>query len=146
MRRVMSESCRGVLVAGLLSIGVLFIAAGSTPATGQPTVLTVFERARLIDGKGGPPIENAAFIVDGARFVQIGRTGQLKVPAGAARVDLTGKTVMPAIIDTHTHLAGTREALVNQLQGKAYYGVGVVMSLGQDSGDLPFQIREEIIP
>jgi imidazolonepropionase-like amidohydrolase len=146
MRRVISNSCRGVLVAGLLSIGVLFIAAGSTPATGQPTVLTVFERARLIDGKGGPPIENAAFIVDGARFVQIGRTGQLKVPAGAARVDLTGKTVMPAIIDTHTHLAGTREALVNQLQGKAYYGVGVVMSLGQDSGDLPFQIREEIIP
>jgi imidazolonepropionase-like amidohydrolase len=36
--------------------------------------------------------------------------------------------------------------MVNQLQGKAYYGVGVAMSLGQDAGDLPFQIRQEIIP
>ena len=42
------------------------------------------------------------------RFTQVGRAGQLNVPAGAVRVDLTGKTVIPAIIDTHTHMAGTR--------------------------------------
>jgi imidazolonepropionase-like amidohydrolase len=62
-------------------------------------------------------------------------------------VDLTGKSVMPAIIDAHVHMptTGTREALVEALQHKAYYGVGVVMSLGQD-GDMAFQVREETIP
>jgi imidazolonepropionase-like amidohydrolase len=106
----------------------------------------VFEGARLIAGDGSAPVENAAFIVDGGRITQVGTKGQIQVPAGAARVDLTGKTVMPAIIDTHTHLAQTREALVTQLQGKAYYGVAAVLSLGQDSADVAFQVREETIP
>lgn len=137
MRQVKTESRPVVFIAGLLLVGLFFAATGSIPVAGQarPTGATVFEGARLIVGDGSAPIENAAFIVDGARFIQVGRSGQLKVPAGAVRVDLTGKTVIPAIIDTHTHLAATREALVDQLQGKAYYGVGVAMSLGQDSGD-----------
>ena len=54
---------------------------------------------------------------------------------------LTGKTVMPAIIDTHTHMSVTREELIDQLQRKAYFGVGAVMSLGQDTGDVAFQVR-----
>jgi imidazolonepropionase-like amidohydrolase len=40
----------------------------------------------------------------------------------------------------------TRDALVDSLQRKAYYGAGVVMSLGQDTGDVAFQVRDEIIP
>jgi imidazolonepropionase-like amidohydrolase len=68
------------------------------------------------------------------------------VPAGATRVNLTGKTVMPAIVDTHTHMPVTRDALIDSLQRKAYYGAGVVMSLGQDTGDVAFQVRDEIIP
>ena len=55
------------------------------------------------------------------------------MPAGATRVNLAGKTVMPAIVDTHTHMATKREALVDQLQRKAYYGAAVVTSLGQDN-------------
>jgi len=138
-----------VFVAGLLLIGSLCGAACSAPVTNQtPTAtgVTVFEGARLIVGDGSAPIENAAFIVNNARFVQVGRRGELQVPAGAARVDLTGKTVMPAIVDTHTHLAVTREGLIDQLQRKAYWGVGVAMSLGQDTGDVAFQVREEAIP
>jgi imidazolonepropionase-like amidohydrolase len=131
------------LIAGLCFVAA-FSASGATqaPSTGA----TVFEGARLIVGDGRPAVEDAAFIVEGSRFTQVGRRGQLKVPAGAARVDLTGKSVMPAIIDTHTHMAVTREALLDQLRRKAYYGVGVVMSLGQDTGDVAFQVREETIP
>jgi imidazolonepropionase-like amidohydrolase len=138
-----------VFVPGLLAIGLSVCTASLIPVTAQvpgTKGVTLFEGARLIIGTNAAPIENAAFIVEGSRFTQVGLSGQLKAPAGAARVDLTGKTVMPAIIDTHTHLAATREALVDQLQGKAYYGVGVAMSLGQDEGDLAFQVRDEIIP
>ena len=145
MRRVKIES-RHVAFAGLLLIVLFSVAACSTPERAPgATGVTVFQGARLIVGDGGVPIENGAFMVDGTRFIQVGRAGDVQVPAGAARVDLTGRTVIPAIIDTHTHLAGTREALVEDLQRRAYYGVGVAMSLGMDSGDLPFQVREETI-
>jgi len=112
---------------------------------GAPGRVTVYQGARLITGAGAT-IDNATFIVDGARFTQVGRADAVKVPAGAATVDLKGKTVMPAIIDAHVHLSTNREALVDDLQRRAYYGVAAAMSLGQDPGDLPFQIRAEVIP
>ena len=122
------------------------IVAANLVGLGQGGGVTVYQGARLITGTGGAAIENATFIVDGARFTQVGATNAVKVPAGAARVDLAGKTVMPAIIDSHVHLSTTREGLVDDLQRRAYYGVSAAMSLGQDPGDLPFQIRAEVIP
>ncbi len=143
MHHVNSESCHVTFLAGLISIA-LFLATGcSTP---QTTDATVFEGARLIVGDGSEPIEDAVFIVENDRFTAVGQRGQLDVPAGAARVDLTGKTVMPAMIDAHKHMRGTREEIVDQLQQLAYYGVGAAISLGQDEGDLAFQLREETIP
>jgi imidazolonepropionase-like amidohydrolase len=132
---------------GLLT-PILFVILLSLSVRGQAPAgtVTVFEGARLIVGDGSAAIENSAFVVNGNRFAQIGRAGQLQVPAGARRVDLRGKTVMPAIIDTHTHLATTRDMLIDQLQRKAFYGVGAVMSLGQDTGDMVFQVRSETIP
>jgi len=143
MRRVNAESRQVRFLASLFSIALFLVTGCSTP---EATAVTVFEGAWLIVGDGSEPIEDAAFIVENDRFTAVGRRGQLDVPAGATRVDLTGKTVMPAIIDTHKHLAGTREDMVDQLQHLAYYGVGVVMSLGHDVGDLAFQVREETIP
>ena len=145
MRRFVKSPSALVLVVGLLSFG-LFLALRPSPAAAQAANVTVFEGARLIVGDGSAPIENSVFIVDGTRFTLVGRAGQVQVPAGARRVDLRGKTVMPAIIDTHTHMPTNREMLIEQLQRKAYYGVGVVMSLGQDNTDVAFQVREEIIP
>jgi len=112
----------------------------------QTPPVAVFEGARLIVGDGSAPIENSAFVVQNNRFVQVGRRGQVNVPAGATRVDLTGKTVMPAIVDAHTHQPQMREELIDSLQRKAYYGVAAVISLGQDGGDQPYQMRQQIIP
>ena len=109
--------------------------------------VTVFEGARLIVGDGSAPIDNAVFVVEGERFTQVGPAGQVKVPSGATRVSLGGKTVMPAIIDTHTHMnSATREALVEHLKNKARFGSAVVMSLGTDAGDVAYQVRAETIP
>ena len=143
-----NESRLAVVAAGLLLVAAACSAPGSdetaeTNPAQDVTGVSVFEGARVIVGDGGPPIENATFVVRDDRFVQVGRTGEVDVPEGAARVDLTGRTVMPALIDTHTHLGRTREDLIDDLQRKAYYGVGVAMSLGQDTGDLPYQVREE---
>src|ERR1044071_8922039 len=81
----------------------LFLAAWSAPV-GDSARRTVFEGARLITGDGSAPIENSVFIVDNNQFSSVGRRGELQVPAGATRVDLTGKTVMPAMVDLHGHL------------------------------------------
>ena len=148
MHQMKTESYLMSFVAGLLSLGLLAVSACSAPAPEQVTAtdVTVFEGARLIVGDGSAPIENATFVVDGTRVGQVGRTGEVEVPEGATRVDLTGMTVMPAIIDTHTHLNRERDALIEDLRRRAYYGIGAALSLGQDPGDLPFQIREEEIP
>jgi imidazolonepropionase-like amidohydrolase len=131
---------RRILVLLFLIAVFAFNTQSQTPAA------TVFEGARLIVGDGSAPIENSAFVVQNNRFLQVGRRGQVNVPAGAARVDLTGKTVMPAIVDAHTHQPQMREELIDSLQRKAYYGVAALISLGQDTGDQPYQMRQQVIP
>jgi imidazolonepropionase-like amidohydrolase len=140
-----------VLRCGAAIAGVLQAAAcASAPTVQAPAPgalgVTVYEGARLIIGDGSAPIQDAIVAVEDGRFVLVGRRGEVKAPAQAVRVDLTGKTVMPAIVDTHTHMPTTREALVERLQQKAYYGVGAVASLGQDTGDVAFQVRDETVP
>ena len=148
MTRLKTRSRRGAthvlfLLSSLAAVAYATQVAGQEPSTTQATV---FHGATLIVGDGRPPIQNAAFLVEGGRFGRIGSTGDKQLPAGAARVDLTGKTVMPAIIDTHTHLSRERDALVQDLRRRAYWGVGAAMSLGQDSGEMPLQVRRETIP
>ena len=71
--------------------------------------VTAFENVRLIVGNG-IVVENATLVIDGNKIVQAGQG--VSVPAGATRVNLAGKTVMPAIIDTHVHLSPTRDKLI----------------------------------
>ena len=118
-----------VTVALVVAAGAALVPQAQAPAA------RLFEGARLITGDGSAPIENAAFVVQGNRITAVGRRGQVTAPAGATRVDLTGKTVMPAIIDTHTHLSQTKDALATDLRRRAYYGVSAAMSLGQDQAE-----------
>src|SRR5262245_909045 len=137
----------------LLMVGcVLTLSAGTTqPPAGA---IAIFEGARLIAGDGRPPIENSAFLVENGRFTRVGTKDDVRPPANAARVDLTGKTVIPALIDAHSHIGYmrdltsgpenyTRENILDHLQRFAYFGVAASQAMGSDFGELPFQIRDE---
>ena len=131
----------------LLLIAPFFLAGCSDQAENlDATSVTVFEGARFIVGDGSDPIEDGALVIQADRVIQIGGRGEIEVPQGAVWVDLTGKTVMPAIINSHMHLAATRDELVGQLEHNAYYGVGSVLSLGLDVSEVNLQIRNELIP
>src|SRR5213594_4304427 len=119
-----------------------------------------FEGARLIIGDRTPAIESSAFLVEGDSFAWIGKKGDRQPPANAIRVDLTGKTVMPALIDGHNHIGlvnekdstnqksnYTRENLLDQLQRYAYYGTAAAMSMGLEADqELAYKLRDEVIP
>lgn len=110
-----------------------------------PVSTVVYEGARLIVGDGSAPIENSAFTVDDGRFVEVGASGAVAVPEGASRVDLSGMTVMPAIVDAHVHMSTTRDELIADLQRRAYFGVGAAISMGSDDNETPLEIRDEVI-
>ena len=129
-----------VAVAAVVTLGCL--AGLAIPVSAQS--VTAFEGARLIVGDGGV-IENATLVVEGARIAQVGQTADVRVPPGATRVDLAGKTVMPMMIDTHVHLSPTRDALIRDLRLRAYYGVSAALSLGTDSYEL-LEVRGQTIP
>ncbi len=131
MRRVSAAA-----VAATFAVGVL--SGLASPARAQ---VTAYEGARLIVGNGSV-IENATLVVDGTKIIQAG--AGVQVPAGATRVSLAGKTVMPAIVDSHVHLSGNRERLIRDLKQRGYWGVGVAMSMGTDNLEL-LPMRAETI-
>jgi imidazolonepropionase-like amidohydrolase len=112
----------------------------------EPTGTVVYEGARLIAGDGSAPIEKSAFSVSGGRIIAVGALGRISIPQGATRVDLSGMTVMPAIVDAHTHMNTTREALTNDLKQRAYFGVAAALNMGSDIADAPLAMRAEVIP
>lgn len=124
-----------VAAATLVALGGIAALAGPARPQAPAGTVTVFEGARLIVGDERPPVENAVLVVDGARIVQAGPGSEVRPPAGAARVDLAGKTVMPMLIDTHVHLSPTADALARDLRRRAWFGVGAALSLGTDGYD-----------
>jgi imidazolonepropionase-like amidohydrolase len=140
MRRV-KVICACLFVASGLFLAASCAADVETQAPAA-TGVTVFEGARLITGDGGAAIENSVFIVQNNQFGAVGQRGEVPIPAGATRVDLTGKTVIPAKVDLHGHLgyedvvAGTtakenftRANLIEHLERYAYMGFSAVVSI-----------------
>ncbi len=122
---------------------ILCLAWSAQPGAQAPAGTTAFDGARVIVGDGSAAIDNATIVVTGGRIAQVGPSGKVTVPAGATRVSLAGKTVMPTIVDTHVHLSTTRDALVGDLRRRAYFGISAAMSLGLDPPGDPFQVRAQ---
>ena len=89
--------------------------------------------ARIIDGTGRPPIENGTLFVRNGRVEAVGR--RVKLPAGVARIDATGKTIIPGLINAHGHVNDA-----NQLGVYLRDGITTILSLG---GDKEFALREQ---
>ena len=129
----------------LAPFAFVVLAGGCEAGSDAPMSSAVaFEGARLIVGDG-TVIEDAVFVVDDGLIGQVGASGAVDIPDGAARVDLGGKTVMPAIVNAHFHLIPEREGRTEQLRHSAYYGTSLAVSLGLDDGEAAFEMRDEVL-
>jgi imidazolonepropionase-like amidohydrolase len=111
---------------------LIFAAAllGAASASAQVTALT---HATLIDGSGGVPQADATILIENGRILVAGPSLSTAVPSGAAVVDLTGKYVVPGIINTHGHVGANRDP---QLRQYALYGVTTTTSMAFDDDDI----------
>jgi len=65
--------------------------------------ITALVGARLIDGRGGSPIENSTVLIRGSEIVSVGSIGDVNVPATARRIEVQGMSLLPGLIDSHFH-------------------------------------------
>jgi imidazolonepropionase-like amidohydrolase len=141
--------------AAILVVIIAAVCVVLFPEAAQRTpVATLFEGARLIDGTGRAPVEKSAILVEKGTISRVGTIGQIPLPRGGTRIELTGKTVIPGLVLLHGHvgyLSGTtfsadnytRDTIVDHLNRYLYYGVVAMMSMGTDPGDLPYRLRDE---
>lgn len=133
---------------------VTLLAAVPAARQAVPGGPALFEGALLIAGDGGPPVADSAFLVENGTIRRVGRRGEVQAPAGAGRVDLSGRVVMPALVNTHGHPGFqrgltfsrenyTRDNVLDDLHRAAYFGVGVVAAQGIDPGEIVYDIRRD---
>lgn len=83
----------------------------NVPGDLKDRTITAIVGARLIDGMGGPVIENSVILIEGELIVAVGKQGLLEIPDGAEVVDASDLTVLPGLIDAHYHSVNNNPAL-----------------------------------
>ncbi len=135
----------------LSGLAVALVVGASSAADAQTTAL---RGARVIDGRGAAPLDNATIVIRDGRIVSIGPSAGTPVPSDAEVVNYTGKTIIPGLISDHSHvgifvgLKGApenynRDAILRQLKQLEAYGVTTVMALGLN-GPLIYELRPEL--
>src|SRR5436190_860420 len=118
------------------------------------TPVVLYEGGWLIPGDGSKPIASAAMLVENGMITRIGVKGNVNAPRAALRVDLTGKTVMPTLVNAHVHPGFqrgltysaenfTRETIADDMNRALYFGVAAVQSQGIEKGDVTYQVRAD---
>ncbi len=107
----------GVLALAVWCVGII-AAAGQTPAAqaARPLPITVVKAGRLVDPETGTAAANQVIVIEGERIKAVGPN--LAIPAGAAVIDLSKLTVMPGLVDAHTHMGLTYK---EQPENNYYY-------------------------
>ena len=82
---------------------IVAVSLGALSSSAQDRVL-VLEGGTLIDGTGRAPLADAVVVVEGTRITTVATRGAVSYPAGAEVIRLTGRTILPGLIDGHVHL------------------------------------------
>jgi imidazolonepropionase-like amidohydrolase len=134
----------------------LLLAVGQAVAQSSgdtDSVERVFNNVRIIIGDG-TVIERGSVLIRGDTIMAVGPISGRDVPDNAVSHDLSGKTIIPALVNTHAHLGWeaygdwgsnlfTEENLTDHLYRYAYYGVGTIISTGSDKEDVASRIKLE---
>ncbi|MDA1184668.1 MAG: amidohydrolase family protein [Acidobacteria bacterium] len=98
-----------------------------------------FTGGRVIDGTGAAPIEDATLVIRDGLVLAVGPAASVQIPEGATRVDVSGKTITPGLINAHAHVGFSSEnpsppaeQIMAQLKLYADYGITTVYALGSD--------------
>ena len=143
----------GLTAMAALGYGVFCFAYSKTQPQSSNSIV-LYEGARLIPGDGRQPIESAAMLVENGMIARIGSRGSVNAPRAASRVNLTGTTVMPTLVNAHGHPGFqrgltytaenfTRETIMDDLNRALYFGVAAVQSQGIEKGEVTYQIRAD---
>jgi imidazolonepropionase-like amidohydrolase len=102
----------------LCRLPLIAIASGIAPGAAlrtAPPALLVLDNVGVIDGSGGAPIESGRVVIDGDHIAGIGPADQVAMPRGTDRIDLTGRTIVPGLIDLHFHIENDPQLALRQL-------------------------------
>jgi len=86
-----------------MAAAFVFVAA-ATAAGAEDNTVTVIRAGTLIDGRSETPLKDQVIVVSGHRIESVGPGGSFAAPDGAKVIDLSQGTVLPGLIDSHTHL------------------------------------------
>jgi imidazolonepropionase-like amidohydrolase len=100
--------------------------------------VTVLSHTTVIDGGGGPPRSDISIVISGQLIQDMGPAARVRTPAGAQVIDCSDKTVVPGIINLHSHIGEDTEFKIRQF---ALYGVTTTVGLGGD-GEKVLQLRD----
>ncbi|MDG1820223.1 MAG: amidohydrolase family protein [Porticoccaceae bacterium] len=103
----------------------------------KPTGLLALTGGRIITMTGEKVIEKGTVLVEGNRIIAVGSLDQLTIPAHAKVIDISGKTLMPGLVDTHGHLL-LRDGLVPQKISTHYAALafGITMNIDPSASEL----------
>lgn len=106
----------------------------------KPAGVTVLSGARLITMKGDEVVEDGVVVVNGNRIEAIGPRGSVTVPAGARVIDMTGKTIIPGLVDAHWHGRMGADEIIPQQSWVNYaalaFGVTTLHDPSNDSSEI----------
>lgn len=112
---------------------VLSFAAIVSLAVNGFAQITVLTHATVIDGTGAAPQNDVSVVMENGVIRDMGPSSKITAPAGAAVMDLTGKFIVPGIINAHGHVDANRDP---QLRQYALYGVTTTTNMGFDPDDI----------
>ena len=147
-----------VAVAAVVSVLASASVSAQRPLDGSQAASYVAVNAEIValrgvtvlDGTGGPALQNQTVVIEGNRISAVGAAGQVQIPAGAEVMELSGHTVIPGMVGLHNHLyytaAGGRAAQLTYSAPRLYLGSGVttVRTTGSRQPFAELNLRAEI--